>query len=73
MIHSFQKDQQAFKIRPFNLKSGTPRTSLKRISAGEERSNFPKPQHIFIATQKISRKTAIFIATKHEKTTRAVI
>ena len=34
---SVGKGQQAFKITPVNLESGTPRTSLKRISAGVER------------------------------------
>ena len=33
------KGQQAFKIRPVNLKSGTPRTSLKRLPPGVKRSN----------------------------------
>ena len=70
---SMGKSQQAFKITPVNLESGTPRTSLKRISAGVERRNCPKPRHLYLQLQKISAKTAIFTATKHGKTTLAVI
>ena len=67
------KGQQAFKITPVNLESGTPRASLKRISAGAERRNCPKPQHLYLQLQKISAKTAIFVAAKHAKTTLAII
>ena len=67
------KNQQAFKITPVNLELLTPRTSLKSLSAGVVRRNYPKPQPIDIQLQKISAKTAIFIATKHGKTTLAVI
>ena len=70
---SVGKGQQAFKITPVNLESGTPRTSLKRISAGAERRNCPKPQHLYLQLQKISAKTAIFVAAKHAETTLAVI
>ena len=33
------KGQQAFQIRPVNLKSGKSRTPLKRLPTGVERSN----------------------------------
>ena len=41
---------------------------LKRLTAGVEQSNCPRLQHLYLQLQKISTKTAIFIATKHEKT-----
>ena len=69
---SVGKSQQAFKITPVNLELGSPRASLKRISAGVEWRNCPKPQHVYFQLQKISAKTAIFTATKHGKTTLAV-
>ena len=67
------KKQQAFKITPVNLELLTPRRSLKSLSAGVVRRNYPKPQPIYIQLQKMSAKTATFIATKHGKTTLAVI
>ena len=47
------KRQQAFKIRPVKLKSGTPRTSLKRLPAGVERSN--SPRLIFTTTKNLNK------------------
>ena len=68
------KPQQAFKIMPDNLKSGTPRMSLKRLPSAMECSNCPGLRHIFIfIVTKNHNKTAILIATKHEKTNMAVI
>ena len=67
------KGQQFFKIRPVNLKSETPRMSLKRVPADVKLSNCRKPQHLYLQRQKISTKTAIFMATKHEKTNLAVV
>ena len=46
--------------------------SLKRVPAGAESNNCPRPQLIFIA-KKISTKTAIFITAKHEHINLAVI
>ena len=45
---SLGKDQQAFKIGPVSIKSGTPRTSLKRLPAGMERSNWPRLRHLYL-------------------------
>ena len=39
---SSEKGQQAFKIRPVNLKSVSPREN----TAGMEHSDFAKPQHL---------------------------
>ena len=39
---SSEKGQQAFKIRPVNLKSLSPRAN----TAGMEHSDFAKPQHL---------------------------
>ena len=46
--------------------------SLKRVPAGLKLSNCPAPQHFYLQRQKISTKTALFIATKYEKTNLAV-
>ena len=49
------KGQKAFKIRPVNLKSRSPRASL-RIHDGVEHSNYQKPQHLyFIATKNFNK------------------
>ena len=45
---SLGKGQKDFKIRPVNLKSGSPRAWLKRISAGVEQSNYQKLQHLYL-------------------------
>ena len=43
---SLGKGQEVFKIKPVDLKSRLPRTSVKGISTGVEHSSCPKPQHI---------------------------
>ena len=43
-----RKGQKAFKIRPVSLKSRSPRTSLKRISAGVKHSNYQKRQYLHL-------------------------
>ena len=48
---SFGKGQKAFKIRPVNLKSRSPRASL-RIHDGVEHSNYQKPQHLYFTATK---------------------
>ena len=58
------KGQQVFKIRPVNLKLKSPRTSLKRIPVGVRYGN--RPKFVFVATKNLN-KTAILIATRHEK------
>ena len=43
---SLGKGQEVFKIKPVDLKSRLPRTSVKGIATGVEHSSCPKPQHI---------------------------
>ena len=62
-----------FKIGPFKLKTRLNRTSIKRTVAGMDHSNYPKLQHSHLQLQKISAKTYMFTAKKHEKIILAVI
>ena len=65
---SLESYQQAFKIRPFNLKSRLRRSSIKRTPPKRHLS------HLWLQEkQQISAKAAIFIAAKREKTILAVI
>ena len=59
---SLKKRQLAFKTRPVNLKSRSPRTPLKRTPAG------PKTLTLYSSKKK---RIAIFITTKHEKKTKS--
>ena len=45
---SFEKGQQAFKIRSVNLKSRSTRTSLKRTPASIEHNNYQRPQDLYL-------------------------
>ena len=58
---SFAKSQQAFKIKPVNTQSRSPRTLTKRRSADTKLSNYPETE------------TAIFIAVNHDEAIMAVI
>ena len=67
---SLAKGQQTFKIKPVNIQSRSSRTLIKRTPADMELSIYLKP-YIYLYSYKT--ETAIFIATKHEKTIMAVI
>ena len=62
--------QQTFKIKAFNIQSRSSRTLLKRTPADMELSINLEP-YIYLYNYKT--ETAIFVATKHEKTIMAVI
>ena len=68
---SLAKHQQTFEIKPvLNIQSRSSRTLKKGTPADMERSIYLKP---YIYLYSCKTETAIFIATKHEKTIMTVI
>ena len=67
---SLAKSQQTFKIKSVNIQSRSSRMLIKRRPADMELSIYLKP-YIYLYSYKA--ETAIFIATKHEKTIMVVI
>ena len=65
-----QKWQQTFKIKPVNIQLRLSRMLIKRTPADMELSIYFKT-YIYLYSYKT--ETAIFIATKHEKTITVVI